>query len=198
VFLAEKYASKLEIEVMQFKRDLKIPIGDDEQFLFPIELIAAMENRQAVEDFLWAGLLGAIRYIPDTEAIMRYAITVDTENPLYIRTDEEGDLPSSLLAFATNREGDYALTREKVNRFVIEKKRGLILEDKLNGFLDPFMKEQHPLNRFVLRRQANEHHTVLAEYHRIVSEYSLTEMLEVPLKLMLLKQIRFQKNLFVF
>ncbi len=194
-YLGEKYAAKYELEIMEKRSQLDLPLADGEQFYLPLELIFALENPQAFTDFLWAGVFGLLAFRADPAGNPNYAVRDAGGNDFFLTKggpDSRDNLIDALLDFTSVRDAPHERIRREVKEAVATERTTRMNTDR-QGYADLLRSilrhSEGPLNRFAILFSGPDYKKIITDRHPRAVEYSAEERLEVLLKLLLLREI---------
>jgi|GEM_PF-3161671 len=148
-FLGEKYTARYELMIMDRWKEIGLsqPVPDD--FFLPLEVVFALENREALKDLLWAGIYFKRLFWRRTEHGDEYAIKKD-DGFISLHNPDKPNLLGALVKFTMSNEASIASVRKDMNDL---RKRTFI--EKMNTQREEFVKELkglmvNPLDRMVL------------------------------------------------
>lgn len=148
-FLGEKYAARYELMIMDRWNELGLSQRVPYDFFLPLEVVFALENREALKDFLWAGVFFKLLYFRKADHGDEYAIKMDN-NFVSLHNPDKPGLIGALIKFTMDSNASIASVREKINDL---RKKEFV--KKMNTQRDEFIKELkelmvNPLNKMVL------------------------------------------------
>jgi len=127
IFLGEKYAARLEREIMEKRLQLNLNLADNEQFYLPLPLIFALDNPKAFDDFLWAGIFGKVCYGVDSKGNDNFYLQDKDGKNVFLTegdaTAEKRGLEWALIKFCSQRDTQYENLRNHIKSVVADEKR---------------------------------------------------------------------------
>ena len=196
-FLGEKYAARYELMIIDRWNEIGLaqPVPDD--FFLPLEVVFALENREALKDFLWAGIYFKRLVCRETEHGDEYTIKKN-DKFLSLHNPDKPDLLGPLVKFAMSNDPSISSVRKEINDL---RKKTFI--EKMNTQREEFVEELkglmlNPLDRMVLLSG-----TKTGKFKQIIGskrsedpiKMSKEEKLEVLFKVIILEQYCPKPNL---
>ena len=153
-FLGEKYAARYEQKIIAHWNKIGLSEAVPHGFFLPLEVIYALENRVAVQDFFWAAAYSKLLFQQahggDFEYAMKKPGTKDDHVSLY--NEKKPDLIGAVIKFTMSQEPVIINLREELHKL-----RQIEFTQQKNNNWDSFEKKladlmNNTLNKLVQRR----------------------------------------------
>lgn len=194
IFLGEKYAARLEQEIMDRRHELKINLADSEQFYLPLPLIFAMDNQGSFDDLLWTGIFEKVFYGVDSAGNDNFYLQDSGGNKFFLtqggaNADQRG-LEWALIRFCSQRDSQFDRLRSHI--------KGIAAQEKINrkstnrsaykSFLQGKFDDPDLINRFIVSPGSGTgFRPVVTARHSKAVDFSESETVELILRVKLLE-----------